>query len=124
MHGLQSVETFPEARRQTLVCLDHVGEEGVAAGGGAVERIQECCAGGLLLEGDVRVPCDSVGALLQEGLASAVVGTAEDEVDLWESLGGTGGLVDVVSAKVAGIVDGLLNREGCEVLVAEGWMVC
>jgi hypothetical protein len=28
--------------------------------------------------------------------------------------------VDVVSAKVAGIVDDLLNRAGCEVLVAEG----
>ena len=53
--------------------------------------------------------------------AGAVVGTAEDEVDFWETFGCTGGLVYVVAAKVAGIVDGFLDGEGGEVLVAEGW---
>lgn len=120
MYSLQSVESFPEARRQALVCLDHVGEQGVTTCGGAVERIQESCAGGLLLEGDIRVPCNSIGALLQEGITGAVVSTAEDKVNLWEPLGGPRGLVDVVSAKVSGIVDNLLDRAGCEVLVAEG----
>lgn len=65
------------------------------------------------------MPCDSVGALLQELLTGAIVGTAEDQMDLGESLGGSRGLVDVVSAEVSGVVDDFLNGTGGEVLVAE-----
>lgn len=66
------------------------------------------------------MPGDSVGALLKELGAGAVIGAAENEVDLWEALGCTGGLVDVMAAEVAGIFDGILDREGGEVLVTEG----
>jgi hypothetical protein len=69
------------------------------------------------------VPGDGVGALLEEGLTGAVVGAAEDEVDLREAFGGSGGLVDVVAAEVAGVVDDFLDRAGCEVLVAEDCLV-
>jgi hypothetical protein len=68
------------------------------------------------------VPCDGVGALFEELSTGAVVGAAEDQVDFWEALGCTGGLVDVVAAEVACIFDGILNRERSEVLVAEGWL--
>ena len=88
MHGLQSVESFPEARRQPLISLDHVGEQSITTCGGTVEHVQESRAGGLLLEGDIRVPCNSVGALLQEGLAGTIVSTAEDKVNLREAFGG------------------------------------
>lgn len=53
VHGLQSVEALLEGWRQALVCLHHVGEQGISAGRGAVEDIQEGCSGGLLLERDV-----------------------------------------------------------------------
>lgn len=67
------------------------------------------------------MPGDGVCALLEELGASAVVGAAEDEVDFWEALGCAGGLVDVVAAEVAGVFDGILDWEGSEVLVTEGW---
>jgi len=66
------------------------------------------------------VPGDGVGALLEELGAGAVVCAAEDEVDFREAFGGARGLVDVVSAEVACIVDYFLDGEGGEVLVAEG----
>jgi hypothetical protein len=53
VHGLQSVESFPEARRQPLISLDHVGEEGVAACAGTIEHIQESRARRLLLKGHI-----------------------------------------------------------------------
>jgi hypothetical protein len=58
--------------------------------------------------------------LLKEIGAGTVIGAAEDEVDFWEALGCTGGLVDVMAAEVAGVFDGILDREGGEVLVPEG----
>ena len=42
-------------------------------------------------------------------------------MDFWEALGSAGGLVDVVAAEVAGVVDYFLDGEVGEVLVAEGW---
>lgn len=121
--GAQAVQSLPEVGRETLVGLHHVAEQGVTACRGAVEYVQEGRAGGLLLEGDVRVPGDGVGALLQERRADVVVCAAEDEVDLRESLWRARGLVDVVSAEVAGVVDGFLDGQGGEVLVSEGWFV-
>jgi hypothetical protein len=120
VHSLEPVKTLPELRRQTLVCLDHITEQGIATGCWAIQDIQEGGAGRLLLEGYVRVPCDSVGTLLQERLAGAIVGAAEDQMNLGEALGGSRGLVDVVSAKVSGVVDDLLNGAGRKILVTEG----
>lgn len=65
------------------------------------------------------MPGDSVGVLLDECLAGAVFGTAEDKVNLWETLGGSGSLVNVVSAEVAGVVDDLLNGAKGKILVTE-----
>jgi hypothetical protein len=120
MHRLQAMQSLPELRRQPLTCLHHIGEERVAAGRGPVQHVKEGRAGRLLLKGHVGVPGNGVGALLEELGAGAVVGATEDEVDFWEPLGGTGGLVYVVTAEVAGVVDGFLDGEGGEVLVAEG----
>jgi hypothetical protein len=53
VYGLQSVESFPEARRQPLIGLDHVGEQSVTTCGRTIEHIQESRAGGLLLKGDI-----------------------------------------------------------------------
>ena len=44
------------------------------------------------------------------------------QVDFWVALGGTGGLVDVVSAEVAAELEGLVDGEVGEVLVTEGYM--
>lgn len=111
MHRLQAVQSLPELRRQPLIRLHHIGEERVATSRGPVQHVQEGRARGLLLEGHVGVPGNGVGALLEELGAGAVVGAAEDEVDFREALGCTGGLVDVVTAEVAGVVDGFLDGE-------------
>lgn len=47
VHGFEAVETLLEGWRETLVGFGHVAEEGVAAGGGAVEDVEEGCAWGL-----------------------------------------------------------------------------
>lgn len=47
------------------------------------------------------MPGDGVGALGQEFGSASVIGTSVHEVDLWEALGCSRGLVDVMSAKVA-----------------------
>lgn len=67
------------------------------------------------------MPGDSVGALFEEICARAVLGSAEDEMDLREALGGAGCLVDVVAAKVTGVVDDFLDWARGEVLIAEGY---
>jgi hypothetical protein len=72
------MKTLAELRRQALVSLYHVGEERVSTRRWAVKDIEECCAWRLLLESDVRVPCDSVGALLEELGACAIVRATED----------------------------------------------
>lgn len=120
VHSLQAVETLPELRRQTLVCLAHVAKQGVTACCGAVKDIQEGSARGLLLESDIRVPGNGVGSLLQENLARAVVGPAVNQVNLGEALGGSRGLMDVVTAEVSSIVDDLLDRARRKVLITEG----
>lgn len=85
----QSVQTLAEFRRQTLIRLSHVTEEGVATGRRTVQCIQESRTGRLLLEGDIRVPSDCVCALLQELCACVVIDATEDHVDFREALGCT-----------------------------------
>jgi hypothetical protein len=116
------VESLLELWRQPLIGLRHVGEEGVATGSGTIKNIEECCSGWLFLKSDVRVPGNCVGALCQEIGASTIVCTPEDQVDFWESLGGTRCLVNVVTTEVASPVNGFLDGEGCEVLIAEGYI--
>lgn len=67
------------------------------------------------------MPGDGVGAGGQELGAGSIVCAAVHEVDFWVALGGTRGLVDVVSAEVAAELEGLVDWEVGEVLVTEGY---
>jgi hypothetical protein len=87
VHGFQPVQTLAELGGKTLVCLYHVAEQGISAGGRAVEDVKEGCARGLLLESDVRVPGDGVSALLEELGACTVICAAEYQVDFGEAFG-------------------------------------
>lgn len=122
VHRLQTVQSLAELRRQTLVGGSHVDEQRVTAARGTVQQVQEGRARGLLLVGDVRVPCHRVGVLLEELEAGLVVGAAVDEMDLREPPGRAGGRVDVVSAKVAAELEGLLDGQFGKVLVTEDCM--
>ena len=51
------------------------------------------------------MPGDGVGALLQELGPGVIIGAAEDKMNFWEALGSARGLMDMVAAKVAGVVD-------------------
>ena len=53
VNDAQAMQTGAELRREPLVGCGLVGEERVAACGRAVEQVEECCAWGLLLVGDV-----------------------------------------------------------------------
>lgn len=117
--GPQTVQTLAELGRQTLVGLGHVDEEGVTTCRGTVQQVQERGAGGLLLVGDIRVPGHGVGVLRQERRAAPVVGAAVNQMHLWETLGGAGGWVDVVTTEVAAEFEGFLDGDAGKVLVAE-----
>ena len=121
MHGFEAEEAFSEGRGESLVGLGLVHEEGVPTSGGYVERVQEGRSWGLLLVGDVAVPGDRVGAVVEEGSRGLVVGAAMDQVDFWVASWGTRRGVDVQTAEVSAKVEGLLDREGGEVLVTEGY---
>lgn len=116
----QAVKPLAELGRQTLIGQSHVGEDSITTAGWAIQQVEEGSARRLLLEGHIRVPGYRVGAALQEFRTALVVGSAVNKVDLRESLGGTGGLVNVVTPEVAAKLDGLLDRQACKVLVTEG----
>lgn len=67
------------------------------------------------------MPNDRVGAGGQEFRATSVLGTTVHEVDFGVALGSAGGLVDVVTAKVAAQLQGLVDGEVSKVLVTEDW---
>lgn len=123
MHSPQPMQPLLKLRRQPPICKRHIRKQRVTTACRAIKDVQEGCAGGLLLEGHVRVPGDGVGAGFEELGAVAVVGAAENEVDFREAFGGAGGLVDVVAAEVAAEVEGFIDGEMREVLVAEGWLL-
>lgn len=66
MHCFQTMQTLSEFRRQTFVSFDLIEEQGVAAGRGTIQQVEEGRAGGLSLIGDIRVPGDRVGVLLKK----------------------------------------------------------
>lgn len=120
MHSPQPMQPLLKLRRQTPIRKRHIRKQRVTTARRAIKDVQEGCAGGLLLKGHVGVPGDGVGAGFEELGAVAVVGAAEDEVDFGVAFGGTGGLVDVVAAEVAAEVEGFVDGEVSEILVAEG----
>lgn len=117
---LQALQALPERGTQPLVRLGLVRENGVASRIRHVERIQESRPGRLGLVGDVAVPGDAVGAVVEEGAEALVLRAAVHEVDFGIALGGARGRVDMQAAEVAAEFEGVGDGEGGEVLVAEG----
>ena len=73
------------------------------------------------------MPDDGVRAGSEERRAGFVVGTSVYKVDFGVPLWSAGGLVDVVSPEVRAQLQGVLDGDACEVLVAEDWfslLVC
>lgn len=62
----EAMQAFLEEGAETVVSLDGVNEEGIAAGFGLVEDVEEGSSGGLLLVGNVGVPCYGAGAVRKE----------------------------------------------------------
>lgn len=121
MHSLETMKSLLELRGQPIICLGQVCEQCVTTARGTVKQVQKGGTGWLALVGDVRMPRHGVCVFVQEGLQKGiVVCAAMDEVDFREALGGTGGRVDVVTAKVAAKLQGFINGETCKVLVTEG----
>lgn len=118
--GLEAVQPLLEARRKTIVRLGRVGEERVAARVRAVEDVQEGGAGRLLLVRDVAVPRHRAGPRVEQRVEQLVAGGPVDEVDLRVVRGRARGRVDVVPAKVAAVLEGLVDGQVGKVLVPEG----
>lgn len=121
VYRTQAMQSLLELGRQPIVRLGHVPEQRVTTAGGSIQDIQERGARRLLLKSHIRVPNDRVGAGGQEFRATSVLGTTVHEVDFGVALGSAGGLVDVVTAKVAAQLQGLVDGEVSKVLVTEDW---
>lgn len=120
VRGLEAVETLLEERAQTLVGRGGVDEERVTARVRPVEDVEERGAGGLPLVRDVRVPGDGAGPRLEEGAPALVSRAAVDEMHLRVALRRARGRVDVVTAEVAAVLQGLGDGQVGKVLAAEG----
>lgn len=114
------MEAFAEFGAEALVCYCQVGEESVSSGGGAVEEVQKGGSGRLLLVGHVAVPGDGVCSLLEEIGRCGVCRGAVHDVHFGETLGRSGCWVDVTGAEVLGEVEGFLDGQVGEILLAEG----
>lgn len=99
--GLQAVQTLLEERAESLIGLNGVNEDGVAASLGLVQNVQEGGSGRLLLVRNVRVPGHRAGSGLEVVQVALVIDAAVDEVNLGIVFGRARGWVDVVSSKVA-----------------------
>lgn len=116
------MKTLLELGRQALIGFGSVDEEGITTCGGTIEEVQEGGSRRLLFVGHIRVPGHRVCPFLEEILCRRLCGAAMDKVNLWMTLGGTTGWVDVVTTEVAAKVQGFLDGEVGEVLAAESWM--
>jgi len=97
------MQAFPEEGAETVVSLDGVNEEGIAAGFGFVKDVEEGGSGGLLLVGNVRVPRYRAGAVGEKLVDRVVACAAVDEVDFWEAFWGAGGGVDVMAGDLVSV---------------------
>lgn len=122
MDSSQAVKSLAELRRQAAVGQRHVCEERVTTASRTVKQVQECSAGGLFLEGHIRVPCHGVGMTFQELRTAAVLGSTMDKMDFRETLRSARGLMNMVTAEVAAEFDGLVNRKMSKILVTEGYV--
>jgi hypothetical protein len=104
------MQSFAESRGEALIRLRRVSKQRIPATSGALEQVQKCCSWRLLFESHIRVPGDRVGMLFKKPQAGTIIRTTVNEVDFREILGSSGGLMDVVPAKVAAKLEGLLNR--------------
>jgi hypothetical protein len=100
MQSLQAVQSLSEFRRQTPVCLGLVDEQRVTTGDWAIEQIQKCGAGRLLLVCYVGVPGHCRCASLQDLWSGTLICATVDEVDFRVSLRSTGSRVDMVTAEI------------------------
>lgn len=119
VHGFEAEEAFAECGGEPFVSFRLVDKESITAGGGDVEGIQESCPRRLLLIGDITVPGNGVGAVIEEGSSGLVIGTAVDEVHFgkpsWRSTCG----VDVQTTEVLAKFESFLDWERGKVLITE-----
>jgi len=118
--SLEAVQSLLERWREAVVSLGLVDESSVTTGLGGVEDVEESGSRWLCLVGDIRVPRDAAVAAGEELVDLAGLAQAVDKMYLWVALWCAGGWVDVVATEVAAEVEGILDREIGEVLVAEG----
>lgn len=120
MNNLQPMKSFLELGRETLVSDGLVRKQSITSSWRTIQHIQERGTRRLLLVRYVGVPGNGVGALLEVIARSGVIGAAVNEMNFGVSLRCAGCWVDVVATEVGTEVEGFLDGEVGEVLVAEG----
>lgn len=119
VHSLESLQTLLELGRKSVVGLGVIREESVSSCSGHLQDTQEGGSRRLLLVGDIRVPGDRRqvgGKVLGVDIVSLL---SEDEMHLGVSLGRSRSRVNVLSSKVLGVLEGVLDGQLSEVLVSE-----
>lgn len=117
--SLQAVKSLLELWAQAIISLDLVNEDGITASSRLIEDVEEGGCRWLLLVGNVRVPCNRGSVSLEVAGGESVTGTTVNEVNLWVSLWRARGWVDVMTAKVSTVLEGLVDWKVGKVLVAE-----
>ena len=80
---------------QSIVGLDMIDINGIAARLRIIQDVKKCRPGWLLLVCDVAVPSDAGRVFSKQILPSSVIGPAVHEMDLGISFGGAVGGMDV-----------------------------
>lgn len=119
MDSLETMQTFLQGWRQTVVCFDLIHECSVTAHLGSVEDVQEGGARRLLFISHIRVPSHTAVSVGKEGLYLSLMAISMDQVDLRMTLRRPAGWMNVVAAKVSPKVQCILNWKVGKILVAE-----
>ena len=108
-----------ELRREAIISFHLTRKQSVATLIRCIEDVEKRRARRLVLIRHIRVPGDSISPGLEEVLSAIIVHAAIYEMDLWMAWGSSTGGVNVQAAEILSDLEGFVDGEIDEVLVAE-----
>jgi hypothetical protein len=114
------MQTLFDRRGKTIIRLNLVHKNSVSTNLRTIEKVQERGTGRLLLISNIRMPRDAT--ILRREIIIILPGVIipVNKMNLGITLGSSTSRVDMVSSEIATKVEGLLDRQVCEVLISKG----
>ena len=119
MQRSKPVQPLLELRREAIISLHLARKQSVATLIRCIEDVKKRRARRLVLIRHIRVPGDGINPGLEEVLSAVIVRAAMYEMDLWMAWGSSTGGVDVQAAEILSNLEGFIDGEIGEILVAE-----